>query len=391
MNKPYTLNRRALLGASAASLVGLGAAATSSKRLSAAPTEAPRARTAPGQTLNLARVKADVLAYCEALRDKEAPYGCYRSGPRKRTDLYASLDVAIMRRIMGEDLSASLSPAQRQEWVAHINSYQNTAFRQADGAYSDTFGHSILHANGMVIGALGALGGRQKHLVRLYDEFDTAEKALRWLEAIDWRGQWRASHLFWGGAVCFSFSRHCPPGWIDRVMVWLDANLDERTGWWRKGTPHADRHQPLGGSVHVLPFYQHHKRAFPYPERVIDSVLALQLENGRWLEREADRRHIMHYLELDALYALSLMQGFAPRHRKEDIGRAVERYGRAVIHYYEEQRAELFKLHPHWVLAAVGTFGLLHRLNPEMFPSDVEWTDIFSDFRLHDTGAVEAQ
>ena len=33
--------------------------------------------------------------------------------------------------------------------------------------------------------------------------------------------------------------------------------------------------------------YEHHGRAFPYPERVIDSVLALQLRNGRWLDRPA--------------------------------------------------------------------------------------------------------
>ncbi len=353
-------------------------------------TASSKRHAAAGKTLNLARVKADAMSYCEALRDKEGPYGCYRSGLRKRPDLYASLDVAIMRRIMDEDLSATLSPTQRQEWIAHINSYQNTAYQQTNGAYADTFGHSAPHANGMVIGALGALGGRQKHPVRLHDEFNTAEKAVAWLERIDWKNQWRASHLFWGGAICFSFSRHCPPGWVERVGAWLDANLDERTGWWRKGVPHADRHQPLGGSVHVLPFYQHHKRAFPYLERVIDSMLALQLENGRWLDREGDRRHIMHYLELDALYALHLMQGFAPQYRRADVARAVERYGHAVISYYEEQRAELFKLHPHWVLAAVGTFGLLHRLNPEMFPSATEWTDIFSDFRLHDTRAVEA-
>ncbi|MGH9840961.1 MAG: hypothetical protein ACREEM_19580 [Blastocatellia bacterium] len=119
-------------------------------------------------------------------------------------------------------------------------------------------------------------------------------------------------------------------------------------------------------------------------------MLALQLDSGRWLDREADRRHIMHYLELDAPYALNLMQSFERQYRRADVARAVERYGRAVIGYYEERRAELFQLHPHWVLAAVGTFGLLHRLNPEMFPSDVEWTDIFSDFRLHDTSAVEA-
>ena len=151
----------------------------------------------------------------------------------------------------------------------------------------------------MVIGALGVLGGRQLQPVRLYDGFSTPEKAVPWLEAIDWKQQWRASHLFWGGMVPFSLSGKCSAEWSKTVLAWLNDNLDPQTGWWRRGVPPADRHQTLGGSVHILPLYQHHEYAFPYPERVIDSVLALQLENGRWLDT-ADV-HVMSYLELDAL------------------------------------------------------------------------------------------
>lgn len=340
--------------------------------------------------LQLATIKADVLAYCEAVRDKGGPYGCYRGGPRKRPDLYASSDVAQMRAIMGEDLRHSLDELQRGEWIDHINSFvDRRPNRPGDGSYFDTHGHSSLHANGMVICALGPLGGRQILPVRLYDEFSTSKKAITWLENVDRSHQWQASHLFWGGAIPFSFSRRCPPDWCDQVFAWLDRNLDPETGWWRRGTPHADRHQPLGGSVHILPLYQHHGRRFPYPERVIDSVLALQLENGRWLATKDI--HLMGYLELDALYALEYMGSLAPNYRRTDLRDSIRRYVRIVAQYYSDKRAALFSLHPHLVLAAVGTFGLLHRLAPNEVIGNSKWTDIFSDPRFYRTQDVETE
>lgn len=340
--------------------------------------------------LSLGSIRADVLACCETVRDKGGPYGCYRGGPRKRPDLYASCDVAEMRAIMGEDLGSSLSELQRREWIDHINSFVDSRpDRPSDGSYFDTHGHSSLHANGMIIGALGALGGRQVQPVRLYDDFSTGEKAIAWLEGLDWSHQWQASHLLWGGVIPFSFSRSCPPGWCDQVFTWLDRNLDPETGWWRRGTAHADRHQPLGGSVHILPLYQHHERPFPYPDRVIDSVLALQLPSGRWLA--ANDIHVMSYLELDALYALDYMARLAPNYRHEDIRESVQRYVRLVAQYYPARRPDLFSLHPHTVLAAVGTFGLLRKLAPDEITGRVGWTDIFNDARFYRTRAVEAE
>jgi hypothetical protein len=98
----------------------------------------------------------------------------------------------------------------------------------------------------------------------------------------------------------------------------------------------------------------------------------------------------MSYLELDALYALEYMRSLAPDFRRADIMAAVERYFRLVSKYYAESRAQLFTLHPHNVLAAVGTFGLLQRLAPDLVPGSTQWTDIFTDSRFYNVRAVEA-
>ncbi len=334
-------------------------------------------------TLALSEVREQVNDHFRSLLIKGSPYGAYAADA---TDLYASCDVAIARHIMGESLTKTLSASRCREWIAYINTYQ----QPADGSYTERYNHSKLHANGMTIGALGVLGGRQKYPVQLYEAFDTVEKVGPWLEQINWAQQWGASHLFWGGIHCYSLSRECDPAWLAYVFQWLDDNLDEQTGWWREGTVYTDRHQPLGGSVHILPLYQHHGRTFPYPERIIDSVLALQLPNGRWLNRAKDRDQIMHYLELDALYALRYLGTLAPGYRENDVMKAVNRYADLVHTYWNQPSPTWPKLHPHRILSMVGTFGLLQKLLPDRFTDQVAWTDIFSDIQLYNTAAVEA-
>ncbi|MEQ6122415.1 hypothetical protein [Reichenbachiella sp. MALMAid0571] len=339
--------------------------------------------------LDLSSIRKDMLKHCEAILDKNGPYGSYRSGLGKRPDLYSSCDVAIMRTIMGEDLMITLTHEQRKQWIDHINSFANHFHgKPTDGSYGDIFGHSVHHANGMVIGALGVLGGKQKYPVKLYEEFSSVDKIFPWLEKIDWVNQWTASHLFWGGMHCYSMSAKCSDLWKETVFNWLNNNIDEQSGWWKKGVPHADRHQPLGGSVHILPLYQHLNREFPVPEKVIDSVLDLQLSNGLWLLKP-NLINVMTYLELDALYALKYMSTLVPNYRADEILQAVNRHADCVISYLKLNSKNLLTLHPHRTLSAIGALGLLQQFYPNRFVDDVQWTDIFSDVRFYQTSKVE--
>ncbi|HUT37326.1 MAG TPA: glycoside hydrolase family 88 protein [Planctomycetota bacterium] len=330
-----------------------------------------------GDRMDLAAVRRQVMAYCESLQVKDRPYGVVRerAAPNALGTLYATCDVAWTRACMGEDLARTLTPAQRQQWIDHINS-----FARGDGTYPGGR-HSAQHANGMVIGALAVLGGRQKHPVSLYDEFDDDAEIEPWLEKIHWERQWSASHLFWGGMHCYSLSRRCRPAWRERVFQWLDANLDPQTGWWRKGVPQAgQRIEVLGGAAHIWPIYQHHGRRFPYPKQVIDSILAMQRPDGSWLG-------FGNYMELDALYGLAYMRSLAPEHRAADIAAAAQRHGRLV----RERFAGFLAATPdaHLLLAVVGTLALLQELDPEHFRDEVRWSDIFSDRSFYRTDLVE--
>ena len=331
--------------------------------------------------MNLEQLASAFYDYFERLALPDQPYGAYRGHLGAEPDLYASLDIALMRVIMDEDFQLSLSAQQRHEWIDYIN-----AFAEADGTYARFQGHSALHANGMVIGALGPLAGQQATSVSLYDAFADLDLVESWLDQIDWAQQWSASHLFWGGMHCYSMHSHCSEAWKQRVFNYLDATLDPQTGWWRKGIEHGDRHQPLGGSVHILPMYQHHNRAFPYPQALVDSTLDLQLDNACWL---AGHPHGVSYLELDALYVFAFARGIDVRYRAGDVDKAVERYADHVDAFWRQHGIAYFEeRHVHQSLSFIGIAGLLQQLLPERYPHQRQWTDIFSDRRLYRTDLV---
>ena len=329
----------------------------------------------------LTEIAQSFTDYFDNLAVKETPYGCYRGKPDGEVDLYASLDVALMRVIMAEDFTQSLSEQQREEWIAYINSYAD-----ADGTYQQFGHHSALHANGMVIGALGPLGGQQAYPVSLYDEFSDPDQVVAWLEQVNWAAQWSASHLFWGGMHCYSMHPACSANWKNTVFNWLDEHLDPETGWWCKGIAHTDRHQALGGSVHILPIYQHHQRAFPCVEALVDSTLALQLDNATWLQGHAAG---ISYLELDALYVFAFASKMNPTYRKVNIANAVQCYANHVDAFWKSNGIDYFEQrHAHEALAFIGIAGLLQQILPERYPHDQQWTDIFSDPRLYLTEQV---
>lgn len=351
-----------------------------------------RVEPVPISTICPDRIEADYRNQFERLEDRDGPYGCYRRAVCDRPDLYASVDVALMRGIMQEDLTQALSDHERDEWVSHINSFADSEHGSSDGSYFDRLNLGKLHANGQVIGALGLLGGKKAHPCELYLPFNEPASVKAWLESeIDWSQIWSASHQFWGGAVFYSQHEDSTTAWLDAVINWLDNEADPETGWWRKDIKPTRPFEQLGGAAHILPVYQHHDRTPPHPEKLVDSVLAMQDSDARWMPASVGHLggYPMHYLDMDALYILWLAGCWTSGYRQDDTRDAVNRYTGVVIEYYEHKRQEMFQLHPHFWMSALGIFGLLQRLVPERFDEVLGWTDIFSDIRLYQTKAVE--
>lgn len=328
--------------------------------------------------IDLSVMRGEILEVFKHRRDTGGPRGCYRWLPGSRTNLYASLDAAISYCVMGIE-SSSLEDTDRLTWIDHINSYADDV--AGDGRYKDVIPrHSYSHANGMVIGALGYLGGKQLFPVTFYSDFDTPEKIVRWLENVDWPRQWASG--FWGGPMMFSTSKGCSPEWIDAAVGWLDENLDPGTGMWRIGVEPENKYHPLGGFVHIYPIYELHGRSFRYPERVIDSVYGLQMDDGRWYDGDA-----FSYLDMDALYAYAAMLKHTDK-KVDLVYDSALRYGRHLMALLSKK--DIYDtITMHGMLCLASTLGLLNQLLPEIFFDTVRWLDIFSARMLYRTYMVE--
>ena len=246
--------------------------------------------------MDLADVRKDMMNYIEKeLQGTDKPYGYYRQYPAdgEKYGLYGTLDISLIRTIMGEDFHSSLTNKQRKEWIDFINS-----FALEDGTYSSDW-HNPTHRNGMVISALGPLGGKQIYPNTLYNEFNTVDKLIPYLDnEVDWAQLWGGSLQIWGGIIPYSLSKQSTKKWRNATFNYLNENLDPNTGWWRIGVKHTDNFQPVGGGAHMWPIYQLHNKPFPYPEKVIDGILALQLEDRTWYGGKDNLRDGA-YLDLD--------------------------------------------------------------------------------------------
>jgi hypothetical protein len=296
-------------------------------------------------------------------------------------DFYTLADWSIIRTVMGEDLRR-LPDGERLPWLDRMTALQDPA----DGSFpqftsSKFTNHSKLHGNGTAVGAIGALGGAFRHPVRLYEPFAETARVSGWLDsAIDWSKQWSASHLFWGGVHCFACSPRAHAAWKHTVIGWLDREADPATGWWRRGVAHADRHQPLGGAVHILPIYQHLGRRFPHIAHTVDSTLALQLSGGNWLQ---GCNNGISYLDLDALYVFALGRLWSPGHRAAEVTSAIDRHATLVAADLDGHLTRALAGHAHGTLCLVGILGLHRQLAPQRFHDDRAWSDIFSDPALY--------
>ena len=329
-------------------------------------------------SINLSNIRQQILEIIEGRRDKEGPPGCYRWLPGSRTNLYASLDAAITLCVMGIDVNF-LPDETRLGWIEHINSYADDV--TGDGRYKDIIPrHSYSHANGMVIGALGYLGGRQVYPVNFYSDFNTPGKILNWLENVNWPKQWSSG--FWGGPMMYSTSKACTTEWIDAVFGWLNKSLDPLTGMWKKGVEPAGKYHPLGGFVHIYPIYELHGRPFKYPDKVINSVLELQMDNGRWYDGDA-----FSYLDMDALYAYVAMLKVSDKKRSE-VRESALKYGSFLTDLIK-QKDIYDTITMHGILALASSFGCLNQLLPDIYYDSTPWSDIFGARMFYRTDLVE--
>jgi len=144
------------------------------------------------------------------------------------------------------------------------------------------------HATGVALQALPLLGASVTAVPKLAGEPETPAEVAAWLDSLPWReNAWRAGSIIGGfmarhRARCGLLESSVEDDLSRAVMDQLEARQDPATGLWG-----PDRGCPLyqaAAGLHCMSCGTYYLpcRPLPRPERIIDSVLALQQADGNF-------------------------------------------------------------------------------------------------------------
>jgi len=142
----------------------------------------------------------------------------------------------------------------------------------------------LWHGATFINGALHVLGKNPNYGFSILDENKDSQAMVRWLERLPWENPWKAGN--------FTYDMGCLMGTdfettgnnanlysMDAFFDWMDSNTDNETGWWNpKGN--APLYSCQFGGYHTLMVYWMYDRTIPDPEKMIESTLRLQSEDG---------------------------------------------------------------------------------------------------------------
>jgi hypothetical protein len=132
------------------------------------------------------------------------------------------------------------------------------------------------------LGALDALDRKPDYNLSFLADYSDPHDVDRFLDSLPWVDPWYDSNR-----VMFVLSAllHEQIWGIDRapsitaIIAWLDAHQDSSTGFWNpRGS--ASLHNQMAAAFHFCLFYTFLDRPLPRAERVINSTLILQQEDG---------------------------------------------------------------------------------------------------------------
>ena len=183
--------------------------------------------------------------------------------------------------------------------------------------------------------ALDALGappppGRQ------WPAWRRADDLIEYFERLPWEDAWLESNrvMFVLSQLCHDVERHGKKQllpWVDAVLDWLNSHQDPTTGLWQGPYP-VSLSNAMAATFHFTFFYSYRRRELRYADRIIDSCLSLQEEDGLFSGSSVGHT-CLDYDALDLLAKSSL----AIQYRSTDVGRAMARARDALIGLHDEE------------------------------------------------------
>ena len=258
--------------------------------------------------------------------------GQYRRWTRKPSwcddslgiNAYGCADAANILYTIGE---FPQDDAERSAFVRTLQSMQDPE----TGLFHEGT-HLACHTTAHCIAALELFDARPLYPLKAF-AFTNEDGALEdFLDNIGWMDEPSspAGHLGAGIYAAMVNAGEASPDWCKRWYKWFWDHTDPEDGFWRKGDRAAGSrlapHMRMGGSFHFLFCLEHGHQPLRYPEKIIDSCLAMYDTMPPHFFGSA------HFLQIDWIYCLSRASRQTP-HRFEEVREAVRRFAHIYIGY----------------------------------------------------------
>lgn len=199
------------------------------------------------------------------------------------------------------------------------------ATKQHDEAYFD--GETTC----FVQNALDALGADPPPKRRFPKDLLTETGLRREFGSYNWRDPHLNSNrvMFWMAQFAHEAERHGQTDLLDLMdlgLDWMDENQSLETGLW-SGPERVSLSAAMAATFHYTFFYFYRNRPLLYPERIIDSCLQLQREDGLFSRNNDVGQTCLDYDALDLLAKASLITEY----RLPDVEKAFKDAAQALL------------------------------------------------------------
>ncbi len=282
------------------------------------------------------KIQQRVLKYCKAMKGSNS--GHFKYSIDCPETVWASAFAALILNLIGQ--LKKMSEHEKSSWIRYFQSFQDEKTGYfLDPKYRDVDRKSLIHSNELffahsstfIMGALVILGGKPIYPIKWVHEFREPIKMKKWIESRPWDvNPWVVGN--------WSYDMGCAMGMdylvtkdernleaMDAYFEWYDKHQLKETGWWDLSGKAPVKYQQYGGS-HILIVYYMFDRPIPMAERMIDSSLLLQSDDGMFAE-ERGGGCCQDMDVIDTLVSLGLAKGY----KENNIRLALERALPAIL------------------------------------------------------------
>lgn len=226
-------------------------------------------------------------------------------------------------------------PREPEERASFVRAMQAMQDPQTGLFFEGT--HHAFHTTAHVLAALELFDAQPLYPLAAMRPYLEKEALYAFLEGLDWaRNPWPQSHQGAGLFAALTITRTVDAQWQNWYFDWLRQRCDPESGisYGEKLGQDTLAHH-LFGWFHYLFNHEYARRPMPYPEKMVDSCIALY--DGQTLDPTFGR--MCGFREIDWVFALNRATRQTP-HRFQEAKARLRDFAAAYIPYLEGVDAE---------------------------------------------------